>query len=100
MTCYHVSPGVPISTVEIDAFMASDRHDISMIRKGRQRTIDARPLVRQLVVTGEAGELELHLLTEISKAALKPLEIIGAILGMTDEDKARARIMKMWCRAA
>ena len=100
LTCYHISPGVPISTAELDAFMASDRQDISVIRKGRQRTIDARALVRQLAVTGEAGELELHLLTEISRAALKPLEIVGAILGMSDEEKARARIMKMWWREA
>jgi radical SAM family uncharacterized protein/radical SAM-linked protein len=100
LTCYHVSPGVQIKKEMIDSFIAKEQHDISVIRKGRKRTIDARPLVKELVVTGEAGELELHLLTETGQAALKPLEIIAGILGMTDEEKALARVMKMWCREA
>ena len=100
LTCYHVLPGVPIKKEMVDSFMANARQDISVIRKGRKRTIDARPLVKELIATGEAGELELHLLTETGQAALKPMEIIAFILGMTDEEKVLARVMKKWCREA
>ena len=68
------------------------------MRKGRKRQIDARSLVKALSVVGDGGLVEMQLLTETSKAALKPLEIIAALFGLSDKEIPRARVMKMWCR--
>jgi hypothetical protein len=40
----------------------------------------------------------MQLLTEAGMAALKPLEIVATLFGLSDEEAVLTRIMKMWCR--
>ena len=46
----------------------------------------------------EDGKLELIMLQEEGKAAGKPVEIIKAAFGLTDEEVLVMRILKVWSR--
>jgi len=100
LTCYHIKLADPVEKEIIDAFSANDRLELEVVRKGRKRKIDARPMVKSLTVIEDGRLVELQLLTEGGKAALKPLEIMAALFDLTVEQTARAGIMKMWCRTA
>ncbi|MEN8142560.1 MAG: TIGR03936 family radical SAM-associated protein, partial [Thermodesulfobacteriota bacterium] len=96
LTCYHVRPMVPIDSNLLAAALTGEEMTITVMRKGRARTIDARPMVRQMIEI-EDGVVELQLETETGKAALKPMEIISAVLCLSAEEAVLARIRKIWC---
>lgn len=99
LTCYHIRPLVPVDRNLLSGALAGEELPISVMRKGRKRTIDARPMTREMFEL-EAGVVELQLETETSKAALKPMEIISSVLGLSLEEATLARIRKIWCHGA
>lgn len=101
LTCYRITLRQPVETAVIAAFLASATTEVEVVRKGRPRKIDARPLVPGLaVVADEENQIEMRMVTETSAAGLKPMEIMTALFGLSDQDAARARIMKVWSREA
>ncbi|MEN8135244.1 MAG: TIGR03960 family B12-binding radical SAM protein [Thermodesulfobacteriota bacterium] len=99
LTCYHIHLGRPIKCEILDSFLSNDKVEVEVVRKGRSRKIDARPLVRVLTMIEGDCQIEMQLLTEAGKAALKPMEIMAALFELSTEEMALARVMKLWCRA-
>lgn len=98
LTCYHIKMGRPITREILDSFLDRDKVEVEVVRKGRARLVDARPLVRVLAMLEGDFQIEMQLLTEAGKAALKPMEIMAALFDLSVEEVALARVMKLWCR--
>jgi radical SAM family uncharacterized protein/radical SAM-linked protein len=97
LTCYHVDPGIPVARERLAAFLAAARFEVKVIRKGRERVVETRGLVRRLELTA-AGVLAVELLSAPSQPVLKPSELVRAILGLGQEEAAGLRVIKMWYR--
>jgi hypothetical protein len=50
------------------------------------------------MIEGEDYQIEMQLLTEAGKAALKPLEIMAALFDLSTDEMALSGVMKVWCR--
>ncbi len=97
LTCYHIDTGLPVDWERLAAFMAVDRYEIAVTRKGKKRSVEARSLVRNLALIA-GGQLELQLLATVSQPGLKPAELVRELLGLDSEQTIALRIVKMWCR--
>lgn len=100
LTCYHITLRDSIKKDIVDAFLGGEIFEVTVVRKGRAKKIDARPMVMEIALDGENNRIELQLLTETSKPALKPLEIVAALCDLTEKEIVSARVMKVWCREA
>jgi hypothetical protein len=68
-------------------------------RDGKKRSVDIRPLIEKMEIEERSGEtspwgVELVLRKAMGRTA-KPIEIIGAILGLEGEPLAQCRVIKM-----
>ncbi len=100
LTCYAVRLDRKLTPEDINAlkdFLAAESFFIKKTRKGRSKNLDIRNQVENIEVT-EDGKLKLIMLQEEGKAAGKPVEIIKAALGLTDEEVLVMRILKVWSR--
>lgn len=97
LTCYHIKPVVPVDGNLLTAALAGDDLPITVLRKGRQRKVAARSMIRKMSEI-EDGVIELQMETETGKASLKPMEIISAILDLSAEETALTKVRKIWCR--
>jgi hypothetical protein len=93
ITDYRITLPNEIPAAEIDKFLRAKEYPLSVIRKGRKREIDARPLVRGIEVLDDST-LALSMVSEISKAGIKPLEFIQALLGANNNDTL-VRVVKL-----
>ena len=101
LSCYRINLDHDLSAEDRDtlkSFMESDSFTITKIRKGRQRILDIRKQVESLVVTGD-NSLEMVLLSVEGKAASKPVEIIKAVLDLTQEQSLDIAILKVWSKS-
>ena len=101
LTCYRISLERALSAHDrnnLNSFMNSQSFIITKIRKGKKRLLDIRMLVESLVVSGEYT-LEMVLHSEEGRAASKPVEILKAVLHLTDEECHVASILKLWSKA-
>ena len=101
LSCYLINLDHDLSAEDRDtlkSFMESDSFTITKIRKGRQRILDIRKQVESLVVTGD-NSLEMVLLSVEGKAASKPVEIIKAVLDLTQEQSLDIAILKVWSKS-
>jgi hypothetical protein len=78
-------------------FMQASEVPVTLVRKKEKRTLDVRPLVPRLEVA-EDNTLELELLSGQSQAGIKPMELVGAIFALPEEEVRVARVLKEWCR--
>jgi len=95
--CYEIILPRPLSGDEkegIAIFTGRQSFILSRIRKGRQREYDVRPQVKEFKKVGDA-KVQLSLLHESGKATPKPLELLQAVLGITDDEVLRARVVKI-----
>lgn len=97
LTCYHVQNGIPVAPEALANFLAAEAYEVKVRRKGLVRLVAARELVRNLTVTAEGG-VELQLLSAPSQPVLKPVELVGAVLGLDEAQAACLRVTKMWWR--
>jgi radical SAM family uncharacterized protein/radical SAM-linked protein len=91
---YHIDIEGEIDREKADAFMRSTSYLIKVVRKKREREIDARPQVASLDFA-EHGRLRLALISEICKAGLKPLEIVSSVFSCTGKQIQQARVLKI-----
>ncbi len=98
-TCYTINLNLPVANQRIASFMESDSFPVQVTRKKKARSIDGRPQVMDLRLVDEKS-VELQMITEVSKAGLKPLEIIQAVFGLSDQELTQTRVVKEWFKAA
>jgi radical SAM family uncharacterized protein/radical SAM-linked protein len=102
LTCYQINFDRDLSGEDrekLRSFMNSESYTITKIRKGRQRVLDIIKQVESLVVSGN-NSLEMVLLSEEGKAACKPVEILKAVLDLTQEQSLDMAILKVWSKPA
>ncbi|MDX2434177.1 MAG: TIGR03936 family radical SAM-associated protein, partial [Desulfobacterales bacterium] len=97
-TCYQIRFDQDLSGEDrekLENFMNSESLTISKLRKGKKHVMDVRKQVESLVESGN-DSLEMVLISEEGKAASKPVEILKAILNLTDEQSLDMGILKVW----
>jgi len=102
LTCYQISFDRDLSGEDrekLENFMNSESFTITKFRKGRKRVIDVRKQVESLAVSGN-NNLEMVLFSEEGKAASKPVEILKAVLDLTQEQSLDMAILKVWSKSA
>ncbi|MBU0479865.1 MAG: TIGR03960 family B12-binding radical SAM protein [Proteobacteria bacterium] len=94
VTCYHILPSRRISGDLIDSIKSREKIEIRVLRKGRERVVDAAPLLKGLTLLDD-GRIELVMLTETSKATLKPMEIMEELFALDPAETTRAKVVKV-----
>ena len=79
--------------------MNSESFIIEKFRKGKKRIIDIRKQVESLVES-EKNTLEMILFSEEGKAASKPVEILKAVLDLTQKQSLDLGILKVWNKSS
>ncbi len=98
-TCYTFYLAAPMANQRIDAFMAADVFPVKVTRKKIARTIDGRSQVTDLRLIDE-NTVELRMISEVSKAGLKPLELLQAVFELSAQELTQIRVVKEWFKAA
>jgi radical SAM-linked protein len=92
-TWYTVNFPEEIDDAAFESFADVATFPVTVMRKKKPRTIDAKPQIGAWQkVTNTA--LELSLITEVSCAGLKPIEIIQAVFAFAPDDVIRLRMVK------
>jgi len=97
VSCYSVEIKVPVLPEVLAAFLAAESYEVRVLRKGRERLVAARELVRELRLD-DSGRLELQLVSAPSQPVLKPAELVRAVLGLSEAESVGMRITKLWWR--
>jgi radical SAM family uncharacterized protein/radical SAM-linked protein len=81
--------------------MALDKKEffVDQERDGKKRSVDVRPLIEKMEIKERSGEepqwgVELVLRRAIGRTA-KPIEIVGAVLGLAGEPLTQCKVVKM-----
>lgn len=90
---YLITIGHLVNPENIAAFLAVEEYPVTVTRKKKERKIDARSQVAALSLSDD-GKIMLSHVSEISKAALKPLEMVAAIFSLSENDVMQARVLK------
>jgi len=91
---YLVDIGRGFDESSLTDFNEEDEFTVKVTRKKKLRTLDAKDQVQEMDIVDD-GRLRLVQLAEISKAGLKPMEIVAAVFGLTRQEALTARIVKM-----
>ncbi len=92
---YRITLPRPVVARTVDEFMAGGEFFLQVERKRKTRDLDARRQVLAMRLA-EGGEvLELTLSSEAAKVGVKPLELVGALGGLSGEELLRVRIVKL-----
>ncbi|MEN8257083.1 MAG: TIGR03960 family B12-binding radical SAM protein [Thermodesulfobacteriota bacterium] len=94
-TCYTICLNLPVANQRIASFLDSEAFPVQVVRKKKKRNIDGRPQITELCLVDEKT-VELRMVTEVSKAGLKPLEIIQAIFALSEQELTQIRVVKEW----
>lgn len=98
LTCYQICFSRELSAEEkgaLESFMKNESFTVTKFRKGKKRVIDIRKQIQSLLQTDKSG-IKMVLFSEEGKAAGKPVEILKAILNLTDEESLDISILKVW----
>ena len=93
---YTINLGNEIAGAEkekLAGFMESESFSVRMLRKGKVRTVDIRPQVERLAISGK-DSVDLVLVSREGRAAGKPIEILKAILDFSEEQCLAVEICK------
>ena len=83
----------------LEAFTGCAEYTVEKSRKGKQQTVDIRPLIPSLTIEG-ADRLQLRLLSLSGQPGIKPVEALQAILCLDDAAALAIRIVKSGWRVA
>ncbi len=78
----------------MNTFMASVSHTIVRKRKNKTQKIDIRPLVQEIQIQ-DLSKLNLSLISNPSKAGIRPIDILHFLLHLPEEEVLQARIKKI-----
>jgi radical SAM-linked protein len=93
-TDYLVTTPVDLDPDKAAALIGADEFFIAVVRKHKQRQINVRPDITTLRLEN-AQLLFMTLQTEISKAAVKPMELVSKVFDLSDEDLFKSRLTKL-----
>ncbi len=93
LSTYRITLPLVVDEVALASFNGAESFPVAVIRKKKNRQVDACLLVPRLEKVAD-DQLELDLITEVSKAGLKPMEIISAIFALDTEQVLAARVVK------
>lgn len=74
-------------------FLECSKFLVSKVRKGKTKEIDIRPLIRTLTLLEEES-VQIQMISEPSKASVKPAEAIAAVLGLKPTALSGTKIIK------
>ncbi|PID75118.1 MAG: B12-binding domain-containing radical SAM protein [Deltaproteobacteria bacterium] len=77
----------------VDGYIASSSYPVKKLRKGKEKSLDIRPIVERLAFISER-EIRMQIIVENSRPGIKPIEALSAILGLTEEEAAAVCIVK------
>lgn len=98
-TCYRIELPQTVANQRIATFMAAATFPVVVTRKQKERSLDGRSQVTGLHIV-EPKTVELRMISEVSKAGLKPLEIVRAVLDLSEQELTQIRVVKEWFKAA
>ena len=81
ISTYEITVNGRVDKEAVAIFQAQDSFPVTVLRKKKERQVDARQQVVSLEVLAD-NRLGLELLSEVSKAGLKPMEVVSAVLGL------------------
>lgn len=94
-TCYHVDLDRRDAELDLDIFLKEEKYLVELVRKRKKRKLDIRPLVKELSITDD-GKVQMILISETSKAGVKPMEVLASLLNLSDKEARTTRVVKMW----
>ena len=94
VTTYLVTLPEALAQQRLDDALASDRLSMTVVRKGKERQLELRPLLRGARIS-EDGRLEIRLLGAPGLAGCKPLEMAALLSGLAPERLRGARVLKV-----
>ncbi len=97
ITDYRITLPVEVAEDRLVDFLTADNYPITLIRKRKKRTLDAKVQVQGVQLL-DSSTLALSMTTEISKAGVKPLEFVKELFHLSEENILRSGIIKLgWC---
>ncbi|MFW2367633.1 MAG: TIGR03936 family radical SAM-associated protein, partial [Desulforhopalus sp.] len=79
--------------IMVQHFIDSGEYSIDKTRKGKTKSIDIRPLILKLEITGN-DSLQIQIISASAQPGIKIIEAITAILKLTGEEVQGVRIIK------
>ncbi|GAB4345015.1 MAG: TIGR03960 family B12-binding radical SAM protein [Desulfobulbaceae bacterium] len=76
----------------VASFLAADSFPVEQVRKKKRRSLDIRPLVRDLAE--QDGRLVLKLVRREGTAGTNPGEVLRKVVGFSDKEALQARVLK------
>ncbi|MEW6218118.1 MAG: TIGR03960 family B12-binding radical SAM protein [Thermodesulfobacteriota bacterium] len=92
--CYRIELPRPVPAALLEDFLAQASWPLAVSRKGALRQLDARPLVHAARLATPTS-LELVLAAGPGRPTVRPAELLVAALGVTDEELAACRTVKL-----
>ncbi|MBA3014521.1 MAG: TIGR03960 family B12-binding radical SAM protein [Proteobacteria bacterium] len=95
---YRITLAKPYPADSVDNFCASDHYPISVVRKGKKRELDARPIVAGMCMV-DPSTVEMTMMVEAAKVGVKPQELMVKLFGIEADEIPQTRILKLAWRA-
>jgi len=99
VSCYRATLARPEAARGLARFFAAATYPLTLTRKGKERQIDARLLVRELSLQEDHRTVQLVMESAPGKPGIKPMELLADLLELSDEEARTTRIVKLWVRA-
>ena len=91
---YRIELEQEIVRENIENFLNVDRFPVTLQRKGKEKQIDARPLVEELAVNG-SNTIYLTLKSRTGQAGIKPTELCARVLKLSESSMHKTRVLKI-----
>ncbi|CAG37542.1 TIGR03960 family B12-binding radical SAM protein [Desulfotalea psychrophila] len=78
---------------KLQAFADAEVFEWSRLRKGKRKTINARPLIESIKMTGD-NTIALDLINCASVPGIKPIEALALIFALNAEESLRLKLLK------
>ncbi len=91
---YRIKLPKKIESKIVDQFLSSKEYSVKVLRKKKNRSIDARALVKAMSLYDEKT-IDLTLHYEMGKAGIKPMELVADLFTLEREDVLQAGVCKL-----
>lgn len=95
---YRMVLAKPYSREAVDRFCSSDQYLINVVRKGKKRELDVRPMVMAIRMV-DPVIVEMTMLLGAAQVGVKPVELMVNLFGLEAGEIPQMRILKLAWRA-
>lgn len=95
---YRITLPRPLDGHAVDVFLSSDAYVIDVVRKGKRREVDARPLITAIRMV-DSATVEFTMVAEAAKVGVKPLELMVSLFALAADEIPQMRMVKLAWRA-